>query len=77
VDEAERAVVEGGGGVAEGFEEAEHELIENASHEATAPDPEELAGKPEAARGDAEYGEADHERAQGDEDEPEPPTAGS
>src|SRR5690606_15354649 len=27
VDEAERAVVEGGGGVAEGFEEAEHELI--------------------------------------------------
>jgi hypothetical protein len=32
VDEASRAVVEGGGGEAEGFEEAERELIEHASH---------------------------------------------
>ncbi|HSC04115.1 MAG TPA: hypothetical protein VLC49_12370 [Solirubrobacteraceae bacterium] len=32
VDEASRAVVEGGGGEAEGFEQAERELIEHASH---------------------------------------------
>jgi hypothetical protein len=31
-DEASRAVVEGGGGEAEGFEQAERELIEHASH---------------------------------------------
>jgi hypothetical protein len=31
-DEAARAVVEGGGGEAEGFEVAEQELIEHASH---------------------------------------------
>lgn len=70
VSEEERAVAEGGGGVAEGFEEAERELIENASHDATAPDPSELAGEPEEQRAQAEYGEADHERAQGDEDQP-------
>lgn len=63
VSEEERPVVEGGGGVAEGFEEAEHELIENASHEAVAPDPTELAGEPEEERPRADYGEADHERA--------------
>lgn len=61
--EAERAVAEGGGGVAEGFEEAEHELIENASREAAAPDPSELAGEPEDRRARGEYGEADHEGA--------------
>jgi hypothetical protein len=32
IDEADRAVVEGGGGEAEGFEQAERELIEHASH---------------------------------------------
>ena len=32
VDDASRAVVEGGGGEAEGFEQAERELIEHASH---------------------------------------------
>jgi hypothetical protein len=31
-DEAARPVVEGGGGEAEGFEEAERELVEHASH---------------------------------------------
>jgi len=31
-DEADRAVLEGGGGEAEGFEQAERELIEHASH---------------------------------------------
>jgi hypothetical protein len=72
VEESERAVAEGGGGVSEGFEEAEHELVENATHEAVAPDPSELAGEPEDQRAQTEYGEADHERAQGDEDEPGP-----
>jgi len=32
VDEAARPVAEGGGGEAEGFEEAERELVERASH---------------------------------------------
>lgn len=32
VDPAQRAVLEGGGGVAEGFELAEEDLIEHASH---------------------------------------------
>jgi hypothetical protein len=32
VDPAQRAVVEGGGGVSEGFELAEEELVEHASH---------------------------------------------
>jgi hypothetical protein len=31
-DEAARPVIEGGGGEAEGFEEAERELVEHASH---------------------------------------------
>jgi hypothetical protein len=31
-DEADRAVIEGGGGEAEGFEQAERELVEHASH---------------------------------------------
>lgn len=72
VSEEERAVAEGGGGVSEGFEEAERELVENTSHEAVAPDPSEFAGEPEERRAETEYGEADHERAQGDEDEPGP-----
>ena len=58
-DEAERPVAEGGGGEAEGFEEAEKQLIENTG-ELGSPDPSEHAGAPEAERSDAEYGEADH-----------------
>jgi hypothetical protein len=55
-----RPVREAGGGEAEGFEEAEAELIEHASHGDSGPDPSHLAGKPEERTG-AEYGEADHE----------------
>ncbi len=58
-DEAQRPVAEAGGGEAEGFEEAEKQLIENAG-ELGSPDPSEHAGEPEAERSDAEYGEADH-----------------
>jgi len=58
-DEAQRPVAEAGGGEAEGFEEAEKQLVENAG-DMGSPDPSEHAGKPEAERSDAEYGEADH-----------------
>jgi hypothetical protein len=57
--EAARPLAEAGEGYAEGFEEAERELIENASHGDAAPDPTTLAGEPEAERSDAEYGEPD------------------
>jgi hypothetical protein len=58
--EEQRAVSEAGGGEAEGFELAEEELIEHASHGDSGPDPSNLAGEPEEDAG-AEYGEADHE----------------
>jgi hypothetical protein len=61
--EAERPVEEAGGGVAEGFEDTEEELIEHASHGDPAPDPTANAGATEAERSDAEYGEADHEES--------------
>ena len=62
VDEAERALAEAGQGEAEGFELAEEELIENASHEELgSPDPTELAGEAEDFDPDAEFGEADSE----------------
>jgi hypothetical protein len=62
VDESERALSEAGGGESEGFELAEEELIENASHEeSAAPDPTHLAGEPEDADPEAEFGEADSE----------------
>jgi hypothetical protein len=61
--EEDRALVEGGDGVAEGFEESERELIESAEHgdprfvpDANAADPE-----IESDRSTAEYGEADEE----------------
>ena len=60
--EEQRAVSEGGGGEAEGFELAEEELIEHASHGDPGPDPSNLAGEPEDYRGD-EGGEADHEQS--------------
>lgn len=61
-DESERALAEAGQGEAEGFELAEEELIENASHEELAtPDPTHLAGLPEEQGTDIEYGEADEE----------------
>lgn len=62
-DESERALAEAGQGEAEGFELAEEELIENASHEIDAtPDPTHLAGLPEESRTGSEYGEGDSEQ---------------
>jgi hypothetical protein len=65
VDPAQRPVVEGGEGWAEGFEEAEAELERNASHEDRGADPMRDAGKDEEDAGST-YGEADHSGAQGD-----------
>ena len=59
LDPAERPVAEAGGGVAEGFEQAEEELIEHASHGDPAPDPGALAGETEVERSSTEYGEPD------------------
>jgi hypothetical protein len=70
-DEAERAVEEGGGGVAEGFEESEEELIEAASHGEQRHNPAEDAFTPEAESDEstAAYGEADElETTEGPED---------
>jgi hypothetical protein len=66
VDPAERAVVEGGEGYAEGFEEAEAELERNASHSDPGADPMRDAGADEVDPG-SEYGEADHSGSQGEE----------
>ena len=64
-EEAERALAEAGGGESEGFELAEEELIENATHDAERnPDPTHLAGAPEDDRVGAEYGEADTEESE-------------
>ena len=67
-EEEQRAVREGGGGEAEGFELAEEELIEHASHGDPGPDPSHLAGEPEDYRGD-EGGEADHEHSSEDDED--------
>ena len=66
VDPADRPVVEGGEGYAEGFELAEQQLERNASHEDRGADPIGDAGVDEADPG-AEFGEADHVGAQGEE----------
>ena len=63
-DPAMKPVEEAGGGVSEGFEQAEEDLIENASHGDGAGDPEIDAidnENVEAERSTAEYGEADEE----------------
>ena len=62
-DEEDRALEEGGEGVAEGFEESERALIEEASHGDGAGSPEVDAFTPEAESDEAtaEYGEADEE----------------
>ena len=59
LDPAERASAEAGGGQAEGFEQAEKQLIEHASHGDDAPDPTTLASY-EAAHPEPEHGSADH-----------------
>jgi hypothetical protein len=63
VDEARRPVYEAGGGEAEGFELAEHDLIRNASHDDGEAFPERDGFTPEVEsdRSPAEYGEADEE----------------
>jgi hypothetical protein len=59
--EAERAVEEGGGGVAEGFEESEAELIEAASHGERRHNPaeDEFTPEVESDESGAIYGEPD------------------
>jgi hypothetical protein len=59
-DPAQRPVVEGGGGVAEGFELAEEELIDNAAHGDQKRFPNRDAGAPEEPT-DAVFGEPDEE----------------
>jgi hypothetical protein len=60
-DEADRAVEEGGGGVAEGFEEAESELIDAASHGGPRHSPldDEFTPEVESDESGAAYGEPD------------------
>ena len=63
-EEEQRPLREAGQGEAEGFEEAEAELIEHASHGDDGPDPSHHAGRPEdQGAAEAEYGEADHEES--------------
>lgn len=64
LDPALRPVIEGGGGEAEGFEEAEEALIEHASHgdQQSAHAVMHDAGQPERTAS-AEDAEADHERS--------------
>ena len=59
LDDAERPLAEGGEGVAEGFEQAEADLVENASHGDGEADPLRQAGDPEAGPDPAVHGEAD------------------
>ena len=62
--DSQRPLREAGEGEAEGFEDAEQELIEHASHGNPAPYPPDMAGKPEDARAaEASYGDADHEES--------------
>jgi hypothetical protein len=63
-DPAMQPVEEAGGGQSEGFEQAEEDLIENASHGDGAGNPEVDAidnENAEAERSTAEYGDADDE----------------
>lgn len=59
-DEASRPVEEGGGGVAEGFEQSERQLAQQASHEENLGDPaSDAIEETESDRGTARYGEPD------------------
>ena len=61
--EEQRPLEEAGQGESEGFEQAEQDLIDNATHSNdSAPDPTHLAGEPEDPQAaEATYGEADEE----------------
>src|SRR5436305_1400617 len=61
LDPADRAVREGGGGEAEGFEDAENQLIENAGHGEGNPLPDAFSPEEESDLSGAEYGEPDEE----------------
>lgn len=65
LDPAQRPVIEGGGGEAEGFEEAESVLIEHASHadQQSAHAILHHQGRPEEPDPLRENGEADHEHS--------------
>jgi hypothetical protein len=66
IDPAQRPLVEGGEGVAEGFELAEEDLVEHASHGDPGGDPTEDAYTAEEDVADGEtFGEADHEHSSG------------
>jgi hypothetical protein len=63
-DPAERPLAEAGEGEAEGFEQAEADLIEHASHGDPAPDPTDPDLTREESPGDdAVHGAADHEHS--------------
>lgn len=59
MDDAERASAEHGGGEAEGFEQAEELLVQQASHEDPMVDPLRDAGSIEEEQDHATHGEAD------------------
>jgi len=59
--EAERAVNEAGGGVAEGFEQSEEALIEQAENFDEGRNPKYDAGEVEAENPESTYAEADEE----------------
>ena len=61
--EAERPVDEAGGGVSEGFELSEEQLIEQAENFDRGRNPKYDAGEVEAERAPATYSEADEERS--------------
>lgn len=65
LDPAQRAVIEGGGGEAEGFEQAEEALIDHASHgdQQSAHAILHDAGVPEDEGATRDEGEADHARS--------------
>ena len=65
LDPARQPVEEAGGGVAEGFEQAEEQLIENASHGDGQGDPlaDAIEEDAEVERSTAEYGEPDEAEA--------------
>src|SRR4051794_2454982 len=65
LDPALRPVIEGGGGEAEGFEQAEDALVEHATHgdQQSAHAVIHDAGRPEEAGATGDGGEADHEHS--------------
>lgn len=69
-DDAEHPVAEAGGGVAEGFEQAEEALRDHAEHRDPGGNPKYDQARPEPDGDVGEYGEADHvESSELEEDE--------